>query len=418
LRRLRVPGSVTASAAAPRSAAAAATAVASLLVAVAPLLLVPIAATGAFVVDFLLFSLNHLRDVRHQSAQKLCGSEKFGLSCGREGNSELSLFALTGVVDLAIPVGIRLSHELVELLLGEGGIPRAEDRIVQFVSLDVAAVVFIQLLEARHQIVADSLRRLAHLTHQLGKFHKVHGTAGVLVVQFKQFFDLLFRLWSLAHHLCLKLKMWTNWRAVTGAGVLLALVAAGTSGLAVPLVLIGQAQPVPRGAGRAPPLYRVDLDQDPAARWAAVVADFKADTQQLIKAFLGSVPLELKYLADVVAADLDTHLPADYGAELLGISKTVNASLGDIVLLNLIYDVTAQPQPESSSSNQICPFCCSFCTGIIANDRNGGLWHGRNLDYGNTMPQTDMLEKVTIRVDFYRQRQVTTGVPQARTTRS
>ncbi|PAA88636.1 hypothetical protein BOX15_Mlig023434g2 [Macrostomum lignano] len=182
--------------------------------------------------------------------------------------------------------------------------------------------------------------------------------------------------------------MWTNWRAVTGAGVLLALVAAGTSGLAVPLVLIGQAQPVPRGAGRAPPLYRVDLDQDPAARWAAVVADFKADTQQLIKAFLGSVPLELKYLADVVAADLDTHLPADYGAELLGISKTVNASLGDIVLLNLIYDVTA------------------FCTGIIANDRNGGLWHGRNLDYGNTMPQTDMLEKVTIRVDFYRQRQL------------
>ena len=53
-----------------------------------------------------------------------------------------------------------------------------------------------------------------------------------------------------------------------------------------------------------------------------------------------------------------------YKSEFDYMSKCSGIPISDLVLLNLLYDMTA------------------FCTSIVAQDSNGNIWHGRNLDYG------------------------------------
>lgn len=48
---------------------------------------------------------------------------------------------------------------------------------------------------------------------------------------------------------------------------------------------------------------------------------------------------------------------------------------------------------------------CRFCTSIIAQDDNGNIYHGRNLDY----MFRDVLSKVTIDVNFVKNNKVQGG---------
>ena len=76
-------------------------------------------------------------------------------------------------------------------------------------------------------------------------------------------------------------------------------------------------------------------------------------------------------------------LPAPYGDEMKGISQATgtplgkfesvpscgkeslsDSSLGEIVLYNIFYEIF------------------TLCTSIVAQDQNGNILHGRNLDFG------------------------------------
>merc|ERR1719229_747885 len=65
--------------------------------------------------------------------------------------------------------------------------------------------------------------------------------------------------------------------------------------------------------------------------------------------------------------NIDTYLgffPKDWGDELRGIATTLDADIGDVFLYNIAYELFG------------------LCTSIVAQDDNGHLYHGRNLDFG------------------------------------
>ncbi|XP_062510998.1 N-acylethanolamine-hydrolyzing acid amidase-like [Corticium candelabrum] len=126
--------------------------------------------------------------------------------------------------------------------------------------------------------------------------------------------------------------------------------------------------------------YVVDLDMDPEKRWEHVVKDYTALVPSLKNAILHFIPEDLVGVAEYIGSALDTYLPQPYAAEMRGISSSFNISLGEVVLLNIAYDFSA------------------FCTSIVAQNENGTIYHGRNLDYG----VTSLLRKITIVVEFQR----------------
>jgi acid ceramidase len=124
---------------------------------------------------------------------------------------------------------------------------------------------------------------------------------------------------------------------------------------------------------RVLPTYIVNLDVPPQERWKAVTAVYKDQLNDLLaymKAFIVEVSPDLKFLIDLVDTKLPVladELPAPYGDEMKGISQASGLKLGEVVLYNIFYEVS------------------SFCTSIVAQDQNGNIFHGRNLDFGGFM---------------------------------
>ncbi|XP_066279193.1 N-acylethanolamine-hydrolyzing acid amidase-like [Branchiostoma lanceolatum] len=139
-------------------------------------------------------------------------------------------------------------------------------------------------------------------------------------------------------------------------------------------------------AGRDVPVkrYVVNLDAAPEEHFLPVCQD--PDIQALIPILrkdvvdmiTSRVPVEVLPLLEVLTADLDQYLPQPFAGEMRGIANCTGIPLGQIVGLNLVYDLTA------------------FCTSIVAQDDKGIILHGRNLDYGFA----DFLRNITVMVDF------------------
>ncbi|XP_064415590.1 N-acylethanolamine-hydrolyzing acid amidase isoform X2 [Latimeria chalumnae] len=130
------------------------------------------------------------------------------------------------------------------------------------------------------------------------------------------------------------------------------------------------------------PEYNVSLDLHPEERWDPVVKNFDRDLLQNVVAHIleTAVPKWVHFAIKPLAAELDLFFPQPYAGEIRGLSKAFGVSLGDGVLLNLVYEVTAA------------------CTSIIAQDSKGNIYHGRNLDYDFG----DILRNLTIDVNFIR----------------
>ena len=128
------------------------------------------------------------------------------------------------------------------------------------------------------------------------------------------------------------------------------------------------------------PTYTINLDLDPTVRWKEVINDFKSEIPGLYKILKSFVPAELLPLVDLFGDSLDTYMPQPYADEVRGIALQTGMPLGDVALLNMLYDVTA------------------FCTSIIIEDTKGAIYHGRNLDYGFT----EFLRNATLLVYFQR----------------
>lgn len=71
----------------------------------------------------------------------------------------------------------------------------------------------------------------------------------------------------------------------------------------------------------------------------------------------------------------------------LGVAKVSGLELGDIVMVNMFYELIMSRKA---------------CTSIIAQDSSGHIWHGRNLD----QPLTEQLRKYLTFVNFHKNNKV------------
>ena len=53
------------------------------------------------------------------------------------------------------------------------------------------------------------------------------------------------------------------------------------------------------------------------------------------------VPEELIPFIELIGDNMENYIHPPYAGEMMGIAKTLNGSVGDVVLANLIYDITA-----------------------------------------------------------------------------
>ncbi|XP_019735061.1 N-acylethanolamine-hydrolyzing acid amidase [Hippocampus comes] len=136
------------------------------------------------------------------------------------------------------------------------------------------------------------------------------------------------------------------------------------------------------GSDVSPPTIDVNLDDDPQVRWAPLFQVFDTDflkrtAQEMIDA---AIPKWIhEALISVMNVSEPFILPEPYGEELRGMSSHFGSNLSDIVMLNFAYEANA------------------FCTSIVAQDKHGNVYHGRNLDY-----RYPALRKVTLNVNFWK----------------
>lgn len=104
---------------------------------------------------------------------------------------------------------------------------------------------------------------------------------------------------------------------------------------------------------------------------------YKDDLGALLAFLTQAIPAKYLPMAQAIASDIDYFL-GPLGQEMQGIASASGFELGQIVLLNYLYELTA------------------YCTSILAVTPDGQLVHGRNLDYGLPFD----LQRVTINAQF------------------
>ena len=126
--------------------------------------------------------------------------------------------------------------------------------------------------------------------------------------------------------------------------------------------------------------YNINLDTAAEYRWNEVIDDFGEYLPELISALKQYMPAEVLPLLTVFGDAVDTYLPEPYATEILGIGQRSKVPVGDVAVLNVLYDMLAG------------------CTSIVAEDETGRIYHGRNLDYG----LTQLLQNITLIANFQR----------------
>ncbi|XP_029948514.1 N-acylethanolamine-hydrolyzing acid amidase-like [Salarias fasciatus] len=135
----------------------------------------------------------------------------------------------------------------------------------------------------------------------------------------------------------------------------------------------------------APPTVNISLDEDPEVRWKPLLQVFdvsylKAAAAEVIDS---TIPKWVHHALTPVVEALEDYIPQPYAGEIQGLASHFGGELSDIIMLNFAYEVTA------------------FCTSIVAQDKNGHLFHGRNLDYPHSV-----LRNLTINISFLKKGEV------------
>jgi len=130
------------------------------------------------------------------------------------------------------------------------------------------------------------------------------------------------------------------------------------------------------------------LDLPPAERWLfyksdPAFAEFKTDAIYYLGKFVPKVLLPL--LTKLVSTLHSTFYP-DYAEEMVGIAKGLDMNLGEVVLINLIYQLEGIANGcELKNTTGLCPpkNGPSLCSGFVANGQGSDdlVWQGRNLDW-------------------------------------
>lgn len=147
--------------------------------------------------------------------------------------------------------------------------------------------------------------------------------------------------------------------------------------------------------------YTVDLDLPPSKRWTALITEKKTDLanmmeaiKELANAFVPSG--RLVELVDFALPLMVNSLPHPFGEEIQGIAAASGIPLGEVVLFNIFYEVF------------------TVCTSVVAEDDQGNLFHGRNLDFGlflgwdmknKSWIISEKLKPLVVNLDFQRNNQ-------------
>ncbi|KAM8938927.1 N-acylethanolamine-hydrolyzing acid amidase [Pelodytes ibericus] len=130
-----------------------------------------------------------------------------------------------------------------------------------------------------------------------------------------------------------------------------------------------------------PPRYDINMDLPPENRWEPILKNYNfsylRETMQYVLDM--SIPKWVQIIIlPITEIDLDLLVKEAYAGEIRGIARTLGIRTGDVLALNLAYEATA------------------YCTSIIAQDKNGNVYHGRNLDYNFS----DILRNLTLDLNF------------------
>uniref|UniRef100_A0A3B3WJB5 N-acylethanolamine-hydrolyzing acid amidase n=1 Tax=Poecilia mexicana TaxID=48701 RepID=A0A3B3WJB5_9TELE len=129
------------------------------------------------------------------------------------------------------------------------------------------------------------------------------------------------------------------------------------------------------------PTVLVNLDLSPEQRWEHLQQAFDTDLMKKAAQILISsqVPNWFHKAISPIVMSLEKHIPQLYAREIRGIASTMKMKLADVVILNFAYEFTA------------------YCTSIVAQDKNGNIYHGRNFDFPHSV-----LRNLTMNVVFFK----------------
>uniref|UniRef100_A0A4W6EL77 N-acylethanolamine-hydrolyzing acid amidase n=1 Tax=Lates calcarifer TaxID=8187 RepID=A0A4W6EL77_LATCA len=151
------------------------------------------------------------------------------------------------------------------------------------------------------------------------------------------------------------------------------------------VLLLGLVPVVLCQAEFAPPTVNISLDVDPEVRWMPLLEVFDVDYLKKAAAEVidSTVPKWVHHAVEPVVMALEKYVPQPYAGEIRGMASYMGGSLSDVIILNFAYEITA------------------FCTSIVAQDKNGHVYHGRNLDYPHPV-----LRNLTVNIIFLKNGEV------------
>ena len=136
----------------------------------------------------------------------------------------------------------------------------------------------------------------------------------------------------------------------------------------------------------------MNLDLPPEERWSQVATDYKFEIPILVSEIKKMLPPEVIAAVTLLGDEIENHIPYPYDMEIVGLAIKFGVHVGEVVLGNILYEVTAYNHSAKSNGSKA-------CTSIVAEALDGIIYHGRNLDYSFL---TDALRNMTIIVDFQR----------------
>ncbi|XP_065058054.1 acid ceramidase-like [Rhopilema esculentum] len=141
----------------------------------------------------------------------------------------------------------------------------------------------------------------------------------------------------------------------------------------------------------------LNLDLAPKERWSHLVAPYKVQLTALIAQIKKLVSAKVLEIIDKSLEAIVFRLPQPYRDEIIGISTATEIELGEVVLYNIFYEIF------------------TVCTSIVGQDKDGKLYHARNLDFGlfmgwdmknNTWAISELLRPLIFNVLYQKQGKV------------
>lgn len=129
-----------------------------------------------------------------------------------------------------------------------------------------------------------------------------------------------------------------------------------------------------------PPTYDVNFDLDPLVRWRSLAQLYKPSIQAFVKHIESSISIPwavqkaLEYYATYI------YKYTEYVDEMKGIAEGAEVPFSYVFLANFAYEMSVA------------------CSGIVIRTQDGGIMHGRNLDF----PYFNYLSKLSAKVRIFK----------------